>query len=110
MTIAIVNDRIDGTRMTIYDVYVYLAANWTVDQIRPVLPLSEEQLQTALRYIDEHKAEVMEGHRQIEERIARGNPPHIVAIQKEAHAHLMALKEEMQKRKTQGVKSAGPSS
>jgi uncharacterized protein (DUF433 family) len=79
MAVTIVNGRIDGLRITIYDIVHYLERGRSAERIAEILPLTLEQVQAAIRYIEEHKAEVMEVHRRIEERIARGNPPEIEA-------------------------------
>src|SRR5258708_27197745 len=79
MSVSIINNRIDGLRITIYDIVHYLEAGKTAADIVDILPLTLEQVETAIRYIDDHKDAVMTVHRQIEERIARGNPPEIEA-------------------------------
>jgi uncharacterized protein (DUF433 family) len=96
---AIVNNRIDGTRITIYDIVYYLERGRRAEEIARILPVTLEQVQTAIQYIEEHKAEVMEVHRQIEERHARGNPPEIKAQLQESHARLMAWLEERRRAK-----------
>ncbi|MBW3541996.1 MAG: DUF433 domain-containing protein [Planctomycetes bacterium] len=75
----IINGRIDGLRITVWDVLHYLEGGWTPAEILGVLPLTEEQVQVALDYIDANREYVMEIHRKIEERNARGNPPEIEA-------------------------------
>lgn len=47
-----------GTRITIYDVMDHLVAGWTPKLIRNWLPLTEEQLNAALSYIDANRSEV----------------------------------------------------
>lgn len=47
-----------GTRITIYDVMDHLAAGWTPKLILNWLPLTEEQLNAALSYIDTNRTEV----------------------------------------------------
>jgi len=49
---------IAGTRITLYDVMDYLASGWSPKLIRDWLPLTEEQLDAALSYIDAHRSEV----------------------------------------------------
>ncbi|MBD2497460.1 DUF433 domain-containing protein [Nostoc sp. FACHB-280] len=49
---------IAGTRITIYDVMDHLLAGWTPQLIRNWLPLTEEQLDAALAYINANRAEV----------------------------------------------------
>ena len=49
---------IAGTRMTLYDVLGHLEAGWTPKLLRHWLPLTAEQIDLALSYIDAHRAEV----------------------------------------------------
>jgi uncharacterized protein (DUF433 family) len=49
---------IAGTRITIYDVMDHLVAGWTPKLILNWLPLTEEQLNAALSYIDSNRTEV----------------------------------------------------
>lgn len=49
---------IAGTRITIYDVLDHLKARWTPQLILNWLPLTAEQLNAALQYIDVHRDEV----------------------------------------------------
>ena len=81
MTVVIANNRIDGLRVTIYDVLHYLEAGRSPEEIADILPLTREQIDAVIRYIDENRDEVMLTHRRIEDRLSRGNPPEI-----EAHA------------------------
>ena len=75
----IVKNRIAGTRITIWDVLHYLEAGWSRPEIAATLHLTEAQVAAVVRYIEDHRDEVMVVHRQIEDRKARGNPPDIVA-------------------------------
>jgi uncharacterized protein (DUF433 family) len=75
----IVKNRIAGTRITIWDVLHYLEAGWSCPEIAATLHLTEAQVATAARYIEDHRDEVMVVHQQIEDRKARGNPPDILA-------------------------------
>jgi uncharacterized protein (DUF433 family) len=49
---------IAGTRITLYDVMDHLVAGWTPKLILNWLPLTEEQLNAALSYIDSNRTEV----------------------------------------------------
>jgi uncharacterized protein (DUF433 family) len=49
---------IAGTRITVYDVMDHLAMGWTPKLILNWLPLTEEQLNAALSYIDANRTEV----------------------------------------------------
>jgi uncharacterized protein (DUF433 family) len=49
---------ITGTRITLYDVMDHLAAGWPPKLILNWLPLTEEQLNAALSYIDANRTDV----------------------------------------------------
>lgn len=49
---------IAGTRITVYDVMDHLLAGWTPQLIRNWLPLTEEQLDAVLAYINANRTEV----------------------------------------------------
>src|SRR5690349_14473897 len=96
--------RVAGTRITVYSIYHYLeGGDWSVNEIAETLRLSPEQVQAAVRYIDEHKEEVLAVHREIEARIARGNPPEVEAKRRESHARLLARLEELRRGKGQEI-------
>ena len=90
MSAAIVNDRIEGTRITVWDIYHYLDGNWTDELILGVLPITNEQLQVAKQYIEAHRDYVLEGHNRIEERNARGNSPEVRQKQEESRRKVQA--------------------
>ena len=75
----IVDHRIVGTRITVWDVLHHLENDWPPDEIAKVLGLSDQQVQAAEDYIHAHHDEVMQVHRQSEERNSRGNPPDVQA-------------------------------
>ena len=83
----IVKNRIEGTRITAWDVLHYLEAGWSHPAIATTLHLTEAQV-AAARYIEEHRDEVRVVHRQIEDRKARGNPPDILAKVAKSRAKL----------------------
>ena len=56
---------IAGTRITLYDVMDYVTAGWPISLIRAWLPLTESQLNTALEYIESHRAEVEMEYQQV---------------------------------------------
>lgn len=90
MSSQVINNRIDGTRITVWDVYLYLQHDWTDEQIRGVLPISQEQLDTAKQFIEENREYVHEGHLRIEERNARGNSPEVEEKLKQTRAKMQA--------------------
>lgn len=79
MAVQIVNNRIDGLRVTIFDVLHYLEAGRSPEEIVDILPLTLEQVEAAIRHIQDHQKRVLAVHRSIEARIGRGNPPEILA-------------------------------
>jgi len=90
MPVSIINDRIDGLRITVYDVVHYLESGASPAEIMASLPLTLEQVEGAIQYIEAHKDEVMAVHRQIEARIARGNPPEIEEHLRQSRAKMQA--------------------
>jgi uncharacterized protein (DUF433 family) len=85
----IVKNRIEGTRITIWDVLHYLEAGWSRPDIAATLHLTEAQVAAAARYIEDHCDEVMVVHRHIENRKARGNPPEILAKAAKSRAKVL---------------------
>jgi uncharacterized protein (DUF433 family) len=49
---------IRGTRKTLYPVMDYVLANWSREQIRDIMLLTDEEIDGVLSYIAEHRAEV----------------------------------------------------
>jgi uncharacterized protein (DUF433 family) len=90
MSARIIDNRIAGTRITIWDVLHYADAGWTAPEIAQILRVSEAQVSAAYEYIDARKDEVMSVHREIEERNASGNSPEIEEKQKQTHAKVEA--------------------
>jgi uncharacterized protein (DUF433 family) len=74
-----------GTRITVYDVLDYHKLGWHRDMIADTLSLSSPQVEAALRYIEEHREDVMADYAEMLARDARGNPP-------ELHAKLDAIR------------------
>ncbi len=107
MSVVIDNNRIDGLRVTIYDVLHYREAGRSVEEIADILPLTLEQVEGAVRYIEEHRDAVMAAHRRIEARIARGNPPEIEARAKAGRARMEALRRSKGHVNGQGVNGEG---
>jgi uncharacterized protein (DUF433 family) len=97
MPAAIINHRIDGLRVTVFDVLHYRLAGRSAKEISEILPLSLDQVESAFRCIDEHRDEVMATHRQIEERIARGNPPEVEAKARASRAKMDAWIQEQRR-------------
>jgi len=70
---------IEGTRITVLDIWDYARANWHRDRIATFLRLSSAQVAAALEYIEQHKEEVLAKYEIILERERRGNPPELQA-------------------------------
>lgn len=70
---------VEGTRITVYDVMDYYLDGWHRDMIADTLSLSSPQVELAIRYIEEHRDEVMPIYQEMLERDARGNPPELQA-------------------------------
>jgi len=70
---------IEGTRITIYDVYAHYEHGWNSLQIACEFGLGTPQIDVAIAYIESHRPEVEAGYAKILERNRRGNPPEIKA-------------------------------
>jgi len=84
-------------RITVYDIIPYLEGGDGPNMIAVTLNISTRQVLALMEYIENHKEEVMEVHREIEERFARGNPPEVKAKLRKSHAKLMALRKQLKK-------------
>ncbi len=109
MTPAIVNNRIAGTRITVYDIYYYMEHGRSIEEITELLPVTVEQAQAAIRYIEEHKAEVHEVHRRIEVRNARGNSPEVEAKLEETRIRMQAWLQQRREAQRQEANGEGHS-
>ena len=112
MAIEIKNGRINGTRITIYDVYQYQVSPhpFSREDIAGILPLTPEELQAAFDYIDAHRDEVHAVHLEIEERNAQGNPPEIEAMLVESRKRREAWLQERRRMKQDEEHDVGPAS
>jgi len=59
---------IEGTRITVYDVVDYWRKGWQQDQIAGLFRLPPDDVQEAVRYIEQHHDEVMADYQRIVER------------------------------------------
>ena len=89
--VGIVNNRIAGTRVTIWDVVHYLERGRSRDEIARILGISGDQVESATDFIRDHRDEVLAVHRRIEERNARGNAPEIEVKLVESRAKRRAV-------------------
>jgi uncharacterized protein (DUF433 family) len=84
---------IEGTRITVYDIMDYYKQDWHHTQIANWLDLSSEEVLVAIKYIEEHKEEVLADYQKILDRCARGNPPEIQAKLDASRERLRAFKD-----------------
>jgi uncharacterized protein (DUF433 family) len=86
----IVDHRIAGTRITVWDVFHHLENGWQNREIAEVLGVTQVQVQVALDYISEHEGEVRRTHEMIEQRNARGNSTDVQSRLQQARAKRLA--------------------
>lgn len=109
MSAKIVNNRIEGTRITVWDVLHYLENGRSAAAICRWLPITEEQVAAVVDYADENREYVMKVHREIEERNARGNPPEIRQKLAETRRRMEQwLKEKRQSRMEESAGAGNP--
>jgi uncharacterized protein (DUF433 family) len=82
---------IKGTRITVYSIIDYLLSGERCDWIAAFLGLSSQEVQAAIDYIADHKAEVIASYAEILERCAKGNPPELQAKLDAGHEKFLAL-------------------
>lgn len=93
---------IEGTRITVFDILDYHTRGRHHTYIAAVLRLSSAQVLTALRYIEEHKDDVMPRYQRILEFTARGHPPEVQAKVDAAHARFLEMLAARERSKGQG--------
>jgi uncharacterized protein (DUF433 family) len=98
---------IEGSRITVYDVLAETQAGVPPEQLAQEWGLRVEQIHAALRYIEEHKEEVLAIYRKIKERHARGNPPELQAKIDAMHAKYEILWAERRRRWEQEMNGEG---
>ena len=62
---------IEGTRITVYDVVDYWKQGWRHEQIAGLFRLPPDDIQEAIRYIEQHHDEVMREYQSIVDRHAK---------------------------------------
>ncbi len=87
---------IAGTRITVFHVLEYQMAGMHRDAIATSLWLSSQQVEVAMKYIEEHREVVTREYEAIRERIRRGNPPWVREKLRESHAKLEALRQRLE--------------
>jgi uncharacterized protein (DUF433 family) len=96
---------IAGSRITVYDVLAETRAGVPVEQLAREWSLSVEQIETALKYIDEHREEVERNWAEIQARHARERQEFEAkygAILAASHEKLMRAKAEYDRRRAGG--------
>lgn len=83
-----------GTRTTVYNLLPYfLDAEVSEAEIAALYGLTIEQVAAARAYTLSHADRVLARHREIEARLARGNPPELIEQLKNTHERLLRFKE-----------------
>jgi uncharacterized protein (DUF433 family) len=100
---------IAGTRITVYDIIPYHERGRHRDEIAVILGLSSRQVEAALRYLEEHRDEVMASYERNMERIRRGNPPELQAKLDAGHERFLAMVRERRAAKEREAQDARPS-
>jgi uncharacterized protein (DUF433 family) len=100
---------IAGTRITVFDVLEYNKKGWHRDEIAVLFDLSSQQVEAAIRYIEEHRDEVMATYERIIERINRGNPAEIQAKLDAGRERFLAVVKEYRETRTPEARDAGHS-
>jgi len=103
------NPRIAGTRISVYAIVEYLEDDWRPDDIAFWLQLTGDQVDAAIRYIEENTQEVMAEYQKIMERIHRGNPPELQAKLDAGHERFQAMVRERRRSKGQEIHHEGNS-
>jgi uncharacterized protein (DUF433 family) len=100
---------IAGTRITVYDVLDYHKTGWHRDMIADTLSLSSQQVEVAIRYIEQHRDEVMAEYEEMLARDARGNGPELQAKLDAIRGTARARREELRRSKGAEIKDEGDS-
>jgi uncharacterized protein (DUF433 family) len=88
--------KIEGTRITVYAIFEYLEMKRSREWIAALLGLSSRQVQAAMDYIAEHRADVQAEYQKIADRIRRGNPPRVQERLREAREKFQVRKARQQ--------------
>jgi len=91
--------KIEGTRITVYTVLEYVKHGRSRDWIAAFLRLSSAQVQAAMDYIRDNEEAVNSEYEKIMARIAKGNPPEILAKLAASHEKMKARLAELRARK-----------
>lgn len=100
---------IAGTRITVYDVLDYYKHGWHRDLIAVTLSVNSRQVEAAIRYVEEHRDEVMAEYAEMLERDARGNPPELQAKLDAGHERFLERVREIREARKREGQDARPS-
>jgi uncharacterized protein (DUF433 family) len=92
---------IAGSRITVDDVLDHYKEGWPAREFAWLFHLTTEQIEAAIRYIEEHKDEVMADYQEMLDRDARGNPPELQAKLDAGHERFLAMVRERREAKQQ---------
>jgi uncharacterized protein (DUF433 family) len=98
-----------GTRITVYDVLEYQRSGWHRDMIADALELSSDQVEVAIRYIEEHRDDVVAAYEKNMERINRGNPPELRAKLDAGHERFLATVRDLREARNRETRDEGHS-
>lgn len=113
MASELIDDRgqIVGTRITVYNLMPYfIDATVTEAYLCRLYPLTAEQVAAARAYVVNHAEAVWARHREIEARIAAGNPPEVAEQAKKTRAKFLAYKQAFDARRQAEAAAAGAKS
>jgi Protein of unknown function (DUF433) len=100
-----VNNRLAGTRITVWDVLHDRETGWSRPEITLTVHLSNAQVDAVARSIEDHQGELRAVPQQIEARKAWGNPPEMTAKWAQSSTKLQEWPQPHHKTKTSGVAS-----
>jgi uncharacterized protein (DUF433 family) len=100
---------IAGTRITVYSVLDWVLEGWHSARIATFFRISSQQVEAAMKYIQDHKLEVISAYAEILERCARGNPPELKARLVKYKGKARRLREKLRRGKLQGAGHGGNS-
>jgi len=79
---------IEGTRITVYDVYEYHQHDWSALRIACEFRLGTPQVDAAIAYIESHRPQVEAEYAKMIERCLSGNSPEVKALIPQLRANL----------------------
>jgi uncharacterized protein (DUF433 family) len=87
---------IEGTRITVYDVWDYVRLGWHQTEIAALFRLSSDQIRAATEFIDQHREDVLASYQSMVDRHHRHQySPEVQEKLAQARAKLAARKAEI---------------